>query len=106
MTVDELDALAELCAEASEGPLTMTATGQLYIVSLSGQHNNISDEMLVWDAEAYIALRAAAPALLAAANREQKLRKAITEYLEWGAMTGSDRDLLEDQFREALKGTP
>jgi hypothetical protein len=26
----------------------------------------------------------------------------ITEYLEWGAMTGSDRDLFEDKFRAVL----
>ena len=28
--------------------------------------------------------------------------KAIKEYLEWGAMTGSDRDLHEDAFKKAI----
>jgi hypothetical protein len=28
--------------------------------------------------------------------------EAIKEYLEWGAMTGSDRDLLECKFRAAI----
>lgn len=37
-------------------------------------------------------LIAAAPDLLA----------AVTEYLEWGAMTGSDRDLFDAKFRAAI----
>lgn len=37
-------------------------------------------------------LMAAAPEMLA----------ALKEYVEWGAMTGSDRDLFEDKFRAAI----
>lgn len=32
----------------------------------------------------------------------ERLAEAIREYVEWGAMTGSDRDLLMDGFKKAL----
>jgi hypothetical protein len=44
------------------------------------------------DAEANARLIAAAPDLLA----------ALKEYLEWGAMTGSDRDLFNEKFTSAI----
>jgi len=36
-------------------------------------------------------------------DEEIELRKIITEYLEWGAMTSSDRDMFESQFRAVLE---
>lgn len=41
-------------------------------------------------------------AILAALEGSEKLIKAVKDYLEWGAMTGSDRDLHESRFLEAL----
>jgi hypothetical protein len=38
-------------------------------------------------------------AAMAAEERARKLEEAIVDYLEWGAMTGSDRDLFADRFR-------
>lgn len=36
-------------------------------------------------------------------NHRQAL-KAIKEFLEWGAKTGSDRELFDDKFRFVLRG--
>ena len=36
----------------------------------------------------------------------QNFREALLEYLAWGAMTGSDRDLFEEKFRALVNGTP
>jgi hypothetical protein len=33
---------------------------------------------------------------------EQTAKEVIKEYLEWGPMTGSDRDLFERKFRKVL----
>ena len=41
-------------------------------------------------------MRVHAPALIACAEAAQ-------EYLEWGAMTSSDRALFDDKFRAALR---
>ena len=38
--------------------------------------------------------------------QESKLREAVQEYLDWGAMTGSDRDWFEGKFRDALASPP
>jgi hypothetical protein len=45
------------------------------------------------------------PACLAAQSRAASLLavlEVVREYLEWGAMTGSDRDLFEAKFRAAI----
>jgi hypothetical protein len=41
-----------------------------------------------------------------AETKDSKLRQAVQEYLEWGAMTGSDRDWFERKFRDALASPP
>lgn len=48
------------------------------------------------NAAAAVALRNAAPALIACAE-------TLREYLEWGAMTGSDRELFRCKFEACLK---
>jgi len=45
-----------------------------------------------FDSEADARLIAAAPDMFA----------ALKDYIEWGAMTGSDRDLFDRKFREAI----
>ena len=42
-------------------------------------------------------------ALRSQAAKEPPWRDVVTEYLEWGAMTGSDRHLFDQKFRALLK---
>lgn len=44
--------------------------------------------------------------LAEAERRAERYREAIAGYLDWGAMTGSDRDLWESRFRAALLPPP
>ena len=41
-----------------------------------------------------------------AGDRLAQHQIALRDYLDWGAMTGSDRDLFESKFRELLAGVP
>jgi hypothetical protein len=68
----------------------------------------ISADELIPESVSY--MRQAREALLDAEPeqgwQESKLREAVQEYLDWGAMTGSDRDWFEQKFREALATPP
>jgi hypothetical protein len=75
MTEAQIAELESLLAKASEGPFEICGTDQLYVASLAGPHNIISNDILAWDAGAYVALRNAAPALLKAARRFAALER-------------------------------
>ena len=54
-------------------------------------------------------LQQQAAAIVARAERDERMRESYREmydalraYVEWGAMTGSDRDLHESKFRALL----
>ena len=40
--------------------------------------------------------------IIAAVNHHAELVEALREYLEWGAMTGSDREMFNQRFRDLL----
>lgn len=44
--------------------------------------------------------------ILAALEQRDRLAAAIVRYLSWGPMTGSDRDLHDQAFRDALGAKP
>lgn len=66
--------LRRLEAKASPGPLSVTPSEtQLYIATISGPHNSISDDMLQWDADFYAALRNSILPLLDLVEKQREL---------------------------------
>jgi hypothetical protein len=51
-----------------------------------------------WDDQFWVAIRVLEVA--------PKIRETIVEFLEWGAMTGSDRSLFHEKFRALLEALP
>jgi hypothetical protein len=45
-------------------------------------------------------------ALLLLLADHAKLTQAVRDYLEWGAMTGSDRDYFHDRFADLINFKP
>jgi len=87
MDTKKLDELEALLAKAQDSP---------FIADKLPTHFTLDDLRL------FCELRNSADELIAAARREEKLRQAVTEYLEWGAMTSSDIYLHECAFKAAL----
>lgn len=77
----------------ADGPMVSKAGTLICVADCEDLAKDMPDE----EAEANAAF------IVRACNSHDALISVLKEYLEWGAMTRSDRDLFDSKFKQVLK---